>query len=155
MASAINGPIMIKQIVRLRNVVRRWKAKSLTRRRTAPCYFPSPPSVRTPAGCVAVYVGPERRRFVVPTRFLNLPVLVALLDQAEEEFGFPADGAIVLPCDAGFFHQILRLLDEDEARFAGFRLDQFLQIIPPLHIDSLPSSCTVPLLPEKMEGLKV
>ncbi|KAL0344938.1 UNVERIFIED_CONTAM: Auxin-induced protein X10A [Sesamum radiatum] len=136
MASAIKKVNMITQIVRLRQVVRRWKSKSL-RRRTVLCYSscssdpdePAGSSRRTPSGSVAVYVGPERRRFVIPTRFLNLPVFVALLDEAEEEFGFQTTGGLALPCDTGFFINILHLLEEDEEKFGGLGLDEFLKIM--------------------------
>ncbi|KAI3831028.1 hypothetical protein MKX03_011635 [Papaver bracteatum] len=40
------------------------------------------------SGNLAVYIGPERRRFVIPTRYLNLPIFVSLLKQSKEEYGF-------------------------------------------------------------------
>ncbi|KAK4432712.1 Auxin-induced protein X10A [Sesamum alatum] len=151
MASAIKKVNMITQIVRLRQVVRRWKSKSI-RRRSVLCYSSSPcssdpdepagSSRRTPSGSVAVYVGPERRRFVIPTRFLNLPVFVALLDEAEEEFGFQTTGGLALPCDAGFFISILRLLDEDEEKFGGLGVDEFLKMVSEVGLESFDqSSC--------------
>ncbi|KAL0315962.1 UNVERIFIED_CONTAM: Auxin-induced protein X10A [Sesamum calycinum] len=149
MASAIKKVNMITQIVRLRQVVRRWKSKSL-RTRTVLCYSscssdpdePAGSSRRTPSGSVAVYVGPERRRFVIPTRFLNLPVFVALLDEAEEEFGFQTTGGLALPCDTGFFINILQLLEEDEEKFGGLGLDEFLKTVSEVGLESLDqSSC--------------
>ncbi|KAH6807049.1 hypothetical protein C2S53_006288 [Perilla frutescens var. hirtella] len=136
MSSAIKKVNMISQIVRLKQVVTRWKSKSLRGSSSILFYTssdddsdePAGANRRTPSGSVAVYVGAERRRFVIPTRFLNLPVFVALLNQAEEEFGYPATGALTLPCEAGFFSDILRLLDEDEGRFRGLGLDEFLQM---------------------------
>ncbi|KAL2481870.1 SAUR-like auxin-responsive protein family [Abeliophyllum distichum] len=115
MASAIKKVNKITQIVRLRQVVQRWKTKSLKR--------------TPPPGSLAVYVGPELRRFVIPTRFLNLPVFVGLLDKAEEEFGFQTPGGLVLPCDDGFFREILNFLQKDEEKFGGLGLDEFLKMI--------------------------
>ncbi|KAL2228884.1 auxin-responsive protein SAUR50-like [Sesamum indicum] len=149
MASAIKKVNMITQIVRLRQVVRRWKSKSL-RRRTVLCYSscssdpdePAGSSRRTPSGSVAVYVGPERRRFVIPTRFLNLPVFLALLDEAEEEFGFQTTGGLALPCDTGFFINILQLLEEDEEKFGGLGLDEFLKMVSEVGLECFEqSSC--------------
>ncbi|GFQ04075.1 auxin-induced protein 6b [Phtheirospermum japonicum] len=125
---------MISQVVRLKQVVQRWKTKSLTRRRTALCYSSSSSDSdetagsnrRTPSGSLAVYVGPKRTRFVIPTRFLNLPVFVALLQQAEEEFGFQTAGGLALPCEPDFFSEILRFLQNDEQRFRWMGLDEFL-----------------------------
>ncbi|KAK6126635.1 hypothetical protein DH2020_039621 [Rehmannia glutinosa] len=134
MSSAIKKVNMITKIVRLRQVVKRWKTKSVNRGSVL-CYSsssdtdePAASPHRTPSGCVAVYVGPERRRFVIPTRFLNLPVFVALLDQAEEEFGFQPSGGLTLPCETGFFRDILRFLEEDEEKFRGLGLDEFLKM---------------------------
>lgn len=133
MASAIKKVNVISQIVRLRRVVRRWKTKSLTRLASrynisSDSDDPDVCNRGTPSGSVAVYVGQERRRFVIPTRFLNLPVFGILLHEAEEEFGFHTSGGLVLPCEPSFFEEILRYLDEDEEKFCGFELEEFLKM---------------------------
>ncbi|CAI9760561.1 unnamed protein product [Fraxinus pennsylvanica] len=115
MASAIKKVNKIIQIVRLRQVVQRWKTKSLSR--------------TPPPGSLAVYVGLELQRFVIPTRFLNLPVFVGLLHKAEEEFGFQTSGGLVLPCESGFFREILNYLEKDEETFGGLGLDEFFKMI--------------------------
>uniref|UniRef100_A0A0D9WMW3 Uncharacterized protein n=1 Tax=Leersia perrieri TaxID=77586 RepID=A0A0D9WMW3_9ORYZ len=70
-----------------------------------------------PRGCCAVYVGAaaeegSRRRFVVPTAYLGMPVFRRLLEKAEEEFGFEySDGALTIPCDTEDFKYILGVMD--------------------------------------------
>ncbi|KZV18276.1 hypothetical protein F511_24243 [Dorcoceras hygrometricum] len=143
MESAIKKVNMITQIVRLRQVVRRWKAKSITRR-SASRYSDDVAASKRPTqpGSLAVYVGTERRRFVIPTRFLNLPVFVSLLQMAEEEFGFQTTGGLALPCDAAFFTKILVFLEEDEERFCGLGLDEFSNMVSEMGLESLEqSSC--------------
>ncbi|KAL7251420.1 hypothetical protein ACSBR1_013288 [Camellia fascicularis] len=49
---------------------------------------PQTASPGTPTGHFAVYVGKERRRFVVPTGFLSHPLFKMLLEKAYDEFGF-------------------------------------------------------------------
>uniref|UniRef100_A0A3Q7H8N1 Uncharacterized protein n=2 Tax=Solanum lycopersicum TaxID=4081 RepID=A0A3Q7H8N1_SOLLC len=126
---------MITQIVRLKQVVKRWKHKSLKRRGVLsysssdsdePVLPGSNRRRRTPSGSLAVYVGPERTRFVIPTRFLNLPVFISLLDKAEEEFGYQRTGGLVLPCEVDYFSEILRLLNRDEDRFGHLGLDEMM-----------------------------
>ncbi|KAI3711832.1 hypothetical protein L1987_70380 [Smallanthus sonchifolius] len=112
----------ISQIVRLKQVVQRWRRR-----------LPS-------AGYLAVYVGAERRRFVIPTRFLNLPVFVSLLNKAEEEFGFQTSGGLVLPCDVVFFKKLLNVLERDERGFGALDLDVFTARFSDLAVDSS-SSC--------------
>lgn len=76
----------------------------------------SPMTPATPAdvprGCCPVYVGDERRRFVVPTAYLGMPVFRRLLEKAEEEFEFHYHGgALTIPCDTEAFKYILLVMD--------------------------------------------
>ncbi|KAK9269252.1 hypothetical protein L1049_001022 [Liquidambar formosana] len=138
MASAIKKVEKIRQIVRLKQVMQRWKNMSLRTRSDAD----SGSSRRIPPGFLAVYVGVERKRFVIPTRFLNLPILVDLLNKAEEEFGFQSNGGLVLPCEVGFFRQVLTFLERDESRFGGLGLDEFLKMVSDVGLDSCKETTT-------------
>ncbi|KAJ1258407.1 hypothetical protein BS78_10G073300 [Paspalum vaginatum] len=70
------------------------------------------PPADVPRGCVPVYVGAERRRFVVPTAYLGMPVFRRLLEKAEEEFEFQYHGgAVTIPCDTEAFKYILLVMD--------------------------------------------
>ncbi|KAL8242858.1 hypothetical protein R6Q59_013160 [Mikania micrantha] len=113
----------ISQIVRLKQVVQRWRRR-----------IPS-------GGSLAVYVGVERRRFVIPTRFLNLPVFISLLNKAEEEFGFQTSGGLVLPCDVVLFQNLLNVLEGDERRFGALDFDDFSERFSDLDVDCSSSSC--------------
>ncbi|XP_006360678.1 auxin-responsive protein SAUR71-like [Solanum tuberosum] len=138
---------MITKIVRLKQVVKRWKDNSLRPRSVLsysssdsdePAQTDSNSRRRTPSGSLAVYVGvdeDERRRFVIPTRFLNLPVFISLLDKAEEEFGFQPTGGLVLPCEVELFSEILSLLEIDEQRFGVLGLDEILMVISDSGLD--------------------
>ena len=58
-----------------------------------------------PKGHIAVYVGDiERKRFVVPIAYLSHPSFSALLNRAEEEFGFKhPTGGLTIPCREDVF----------------------------------------------------
>ncbi|KAK6945216.1 Small auxin-up RNA [Dillenia turbinata] len=131
MASAIKKVEKIRQIVRLKQVMQRWKSMSI-RRRSILSHSDSGSSSgstrRIPPGFLAVYVGLERRRFLIPTRFLNLPIFRSLLKKAEEEFGFQPSGGLVLPCDVSFFKELLKFLERDEKKFGGLSLDEIFKI---------------------------
>ncbi|MQM04479.1 hypothetical protein Taro_037280 [Colocasia esculenta] len=64
-----------------------------------------PPDV--PKGHFAVYVGENRSRHIVPISLLARPEFQALLQRAEEEFGFGYETGVVLPCDEAFFRSLL------------------------------------------------
>ncbi|KAJ7978562.1 Auxin-responsive protein [Quillaja saponaria] len=53
-----------------------------------------------PKGHMAVYVGEiQKKRFYVPISYLNHPSFLALLNRAEEEFGFNHPmGGLTIPC---------------------------------------------------------
>ena len=66
-----------------------------------------------PKGYLAVYVGDEMRRFVIPISYLNQPSFQDLLSQAEEEFGYDHPmGGLTIPCTEDVFQHITSRLNE-------------------------------------------
>lgn len=79
-----------------------------------------PPAWRRPAeGCLLVYVGAARQRFVVRTASVNHPLFRPLLEEAEEAFGYAAAGPLQLPCDAAVFARVLEQIEEEEEETAA------------------------------------
>jgi SAUR family protein len=61
-------------------------------------------------GCVAVYVGEEKRRYEVPVKYLSLPTFQDLMVQAEPvELEPKIEGPIMLACTTEIFDQLLKL----------------------------------------------
>ncbi|XP_059636897.1 protein SMALL AUXIN UP-REGULATED RNA 12-like [Cornus florida] len=98
----------IRYIVRLRQMLRRWRNKAAKVARRLPS--------DVPAGHVAVCVGTSCRRFIVRATYLNHPVFKKLLALAEEEYGFNHTGPLVIPCDESLFEEILRFLTRPESK---------------------------------------
>ncbi|XP_068640594.1 auxin-responsive protein SAUR50-like [Aristolochia californica] len=113
----------IRHIVRLRQMLRRWRSKASSATRIAAVGSVSeriPSDV--PAGYVAVCVGTSSRRFVVRATYLNYPVFRKLLNEAEEEYGFTNSGPLSIPCDELLFEEILRFVsraDSNSGRFVS------------------------------------
>ena len=82
------------------------------------CQSPEPPP-DVPKGYCPVYVGPEQRRFVIPTSYLAHPVFRLLLDKAEEEFGFRHEGALAIPCETEAFKYILQCVERHDKGLAA------------------------------------
>ncbi|KAH7523531.1 auxin-induced protein 6B [Ziziphus jujuba] len=97
----------IRHIVRLRQMLRRWRNKA----RMSANRIPSD----VPAGHVAVCVGRSCRRFVVRATYLNHPVFKNLLVQAEEEYGFNNHGPLAIPCEESLFEEVLRFISRSES----------------------------------------
>ncbi|KAF6160566.1 hypothetical protein GIB67_019506 [Kingdonia uniflora] len=99
-------------IVRLQQLLRRWRHKAASKTCVSPCKVPSD----VPLGHVALTVGASRRRFVVRATYLNHPLFKNLLNQAEEEFGFANQaGPLAIPCDEYIFEEMVRFLARSES----------------------------------------
>ncbi|KAL8225163.1 hypothetical protein R6Q57_017720 [Mikania cordata] len=64
----------------------------------------------TPRGFLAVYVGNERQRFVVPTSCLSHPLFKILLAKASEEFGYEQKNGLAVPCSVAAFKEIVMVM---------------------------------------------
>ncbi|AES71925.1 SAUR-like auxin-responsive family protein [Medicago truncatula] len=63
--------------------------------------------LNVPKGYLAVYVGEQMKRFVVPMPYLNQASFQNLLSQAEEEFGYDHPmGGLTIPCTEYVFLHI-------------------------------------------------
>ncbi|KAL6974658.1 hypothetical protein U1Q18_028839 [Sarracenia purpurea var. burkii] len=147
----------IWQIVRLKELLQRWQSVTLgpkansvrsdryhggispaisKRLRSCNSYcdsdedgFQSPePPHGVPKGYLAVYVGPELRRFIIPTCYLSHPVFKVLLEKVEEEFGFDHSGGLTIPCEIETFKYLLKYMethqnDQPEDKTAGTPLN--------------------------------
>ncbi|XP_027356545.1 auxin-responsive protein SAUR71-like [Abrus precatorius] len=64
-----------------------------------------------PKGYVAVCVGVDLSRFVIPTEYLGHGAFHMLLREAEEEFGFEQTGVLRIPCEVPVFESILKIVE--------------------------------------------
>ncbi|KAF3666291.1 putative 21 kDa protein-like [Capsicum annuum] len=74
------------------------------------CQSPEPPH-GVPKGFLVVYVGPELRRFIIPTSYLSDPLFKVLLEKVEEEFGFDHTGGLTIPCEIETFKYLLQCME--------------------------------------------
>ncbi|KAK3425297.1 auxin-responsive protein SAUR50 [Eucalyptus grandis] len=120
MSAGIGKCSKIRHIVRLRQMLRRWRIKA---RASSAAGGRIPADV--PAGHVAVCVGEGCRRFVVRATHLNHPIFRKLLVQAEEEYGFANHGPLTIPCDESFFEEALRLVSRPDCTARAANLEDF------------------------------
>ncbi|KAH0686651.1 hypothetical protein KY284_017204 [Solanum tuberosum] len=68
-----------------------------------------------PKGCLAVIVGQgeEQQRFVIPVNYINHPLFLQLLKEAEKEFGFDHKGPINIPCHVEQFRYVQGLIAKE------------------------------------------
>ncbi|XP_027355570.1 auxin-induced protein X10A-like [Abrus precatorius] len=68
--------------------------------------------MEVPKGYLAVYVGENMKRFLIPVSFLNDLLFQELLSQAEEEFGYSHPmGGLTIPCKEDEFLDITSRLN--------------------------------------------
>ncbi|GKV21017.1 hypothetical protein SLEP1_g31052 [Rubroshorea leprosula] len=90
----------IRCIVRVRQMLKRWRTKACL--------------MDVPAGHMAVVVGANSRRFVIPMSHLNHPMFRYLLAKTEEEYGFTNNGLLTIPCDESLFEEIIRAISSSD-----------------------------------------
>ncbi|XAR50361.1 hypothetical protein NMG60_11004659 [Bertholletia excelsa] len=84
-----------------------------------------------PEGCFSVYVGPERRRFVIKARQANHPLFRMLLEDAEMEYGFSSNGPLLIPCEVDLFCKVLAEMErKKDVPGCGFVYGQFSPFNP-------------------------
>lgn len=125
----------IRQIVRLKEILQKWQAATLSPKSdgstSAPrmvnrrlehvrsgcdsdeesIQSPTGPPPDVPKGYLAVYVGEELRRFVIPTDYLRHSLFKVLLEKVEEEFGFDHSGGLTIPCEIETFKFLLKCME--------------------------------------------
>ncbi|KAJ0693199.1 putative small auxin-up RNA [Helianthus annuus] len=74
-------------------------------------------SASTPRGCIALYVGEERLRFVVQASHLSHPLFQLLLEKTAEEFGFEQKDKLLVPCSVDVFQEIVSVVECNNAKF--------------------------------------
>lgn len=65
-----------------------------------------------PKGYLAVCVGEELKRFIIPTEYLSHQGFMILLREAEEEFGFQQIGVLRFPCEVSVFESVLKMVED-------------------------------------------
>ena len=69
--------------------------------------------LEVPKGYLAVYVGVNMRRFVIPISYLNQSSFQDLLSKAEQEFGYDhPTGGLTIPCNEDEFLNLTSRLKE-------------------------------------------
>lgn len=79
-----------------------------------------------PQGYLAVYVGNERKRFVISTKYLSHQIFQALLKRSEEEFGFDHQGGLTIACEPVLFEHLLWLLGTNSPAATTAHLQELL-----------------------------
>ncbi|KAK1428228.1 hypothetical protein QVD17_17057 [Tagetes erecta] len=73
-----------------------------------------------PKGHLAVYVGDDAHRVLVPVIYFNHPLFGDLLREAEKVYGFKYEGGIHVPCRIAEFENVQTRIDADGG-CEGFR----------------------------------
>lgn len=71
----------------------------------------SSPPCKTPTGSFTIYIGEERRRFVVPMGYLSHPLFKMMLDKSSKEFGFNQKNGLVVPCSVNAFQEVVSVVE--------------------------------------------
>ncbi|KAJ1376641.1 Small auxin-up RNA [Sesbania bispinosa] len=108
-------PNKIRQIVRLQQILKKWRrmanSSKTSRGNNSISEREGGSSNMVPKGYLAVCVGVDLNRFVIPTEYLGHQAFHVLLREAEEEFGFEQTGVLRIPCEVSVFENILKIVE--------------------------------------------
>ncbi|RZC90868.1 hypothetical protein C5167_028700 [Papaver somniferum] len=85
-------------------------------------YEESSSPATTPTGTLALYVGEERQRFIVPTGFLSHPLFKMLLEKTQAEYGYEQRNGLVIPCSVSTFEEVVSVIECCHGQFDIARL---------------------------------
>ncbi|KAK7293995.1 hypothetical protein RJT34_16878 [Clitoria ternatea] len=136
----------IREVVRLQQILKKWKKAATVSKtnstsskginflkRTLSFTDNNVSSNDTvPKGFLAVCVGKDLKRFIIPTHYLRHQAFEMLLQEAEEEFGFQQEGVLKIPCHVSVFEKILKLV-QDNNDFSGDKDNISCEVTPPHH----------------------
>lgn len=89
-----------------------------------------------PKGFLAICVGEEMARFVIPTDYLSHGAFSDLLRAAEEEFGFQQEGVLRTPCQVSVFEDILNVVGGKKKRGAHGYCSSEAKVVQSRHAPS-------------------
>lgn len=71
---------------------------------------------RAPKGKVPVLVGEGEvmERLHIPTKLINHPYIVVLLEMSANEFGYQQQGALKIPCDADCLRRSIQMISKQK-----------------------------------------
>ncbi|KAK8582571.1 hypothetical protein V6N13_069345 [Hibiscus sabdariffa] len=58
----------------------------------------------------------DQKRFVLPLEYLKNNIVMELFNLAEEEFGLPGNGILLMPCDANFMEYVIDLIKKKPSK---------------------------------------
>ncbi|OWM69484.1 auxin-responsive protein SAUR50-like [Punica granatum] len=129
----------ITDVVRLQRILKKWKKLAVSPKNSNPTTTNCNKSIKflkrtlsfsdnndpVPKGYLAVCVGKELKRYVIPMAHLSHQAFGILLQEAEEEFGFEQEGVLKIPCEVALFEKILEAVEDKRSEFDFFSSGQF------------------------------
>ncbi|XP_054810863.1 auxin-responsive protein SAUR78-like [Prosopis cineraria] len=73
--------------------------------------------------CVTTYVGSTRKRYLISSKYLNHPLLNALIDKSKQ-----AEDVLVVNCEVVLFDHLLWMLENADPKFSSESLEELVQL---------------------------
>ncbi|KAL3680704.1 hypothetical protein R1sor_023660 [Riccia sorocarpa] len=83
-------------------------------------------SEEVPQGYLALYVGRERRKFIIGAHYLEHNLFRGLLERSAAEYGFDQKGGITIACEIVLFEHLLWLIGTDDPSSRYLQVDELL-----------------------------
>ena len=76
--------------------------------------------------CETIYVGSTRKRYVISSKYLNHPLLNALIQRSKQKHGGGED--ILVKCEVGLFDHLLWMLENSDPNLVLGSLEELADL---------------------------
>ena len=77
--------------------------------------------------CETIFVGSSRKRYVISSKFLNHPLLEALINKSKEK-GSDNENVLVVNCEVVLFDHLLWMLENADPKFSSESLEELAEL---------------------------
>ncbi|KAI3456710.1 hypothetical protein Pfo_013373 [Paulownia fortunei] len=78
--------------------------------------------------CEIIFVGSSRRRYVISSKYLNHPLLNALIEKSKQESGPGGDPDLSVKCEVVLFDHLLWMLENADPNLTSDSLEELAEL---------------------------
>lgn len=77
--------------------------------------------------CETIFVGSSRKRYVISSKYLNHPLLEALINKSKQK-GSDNENVLVVNCEVVLFDHLLWMLENADPKFSSESLEELAEL---------------------------
>ncbi|KAK7317484.1 hypothetical protein RJT34_01761 [Clitoria ternatea] len=78
--------------------------------------------------CETIFVGSTRKRYVISSKYLNHPLLSALINKSKQKGSDEIENVLVVNCEVVLFDHLLWMLENADPKFSSESLEELAEL---------------------------